>query len=48
VAAFLANDDLLKGEFKKAREGFQAVEKELPKGAAPFLVRYGPRVRASL
>jgi len=41
VAAFLANDDLLKGEFKKAREGFQAVEKELPKGAAPFLVRYG-------
>jgi len=41
VAAFLANDDLLKGDFKKAREGFQAVEKQLPKGAAPFLVRYG-------
>lgn len=41
VAAFLANDDLLKGDYRKAREGFQAVEKELPKGAAPFLVRYG-------
>jgi tetratricopeptide (TPR) repeat protein len=41
VAAFLANDDLLKGEFAKAREGFLAVEKALPKGAAPFIVRYG-------
>ncbi len=41
VAAFLANDDLLKGDFAKARDGFLAVEKNLPKGAAPFIVRYG-------
>jgi tetratricopeptide (TPR) repeat protein len=41
VAAFLANDDLLHGDFEKARNGFLSVEKELPKGAAPFLVRYG-------
>jgi tetratricopeptide (TPR) repeat protein len=41
VAAFLANDDLLQGDFKKARLGFEAVEKQLPRGAAPFVVRYG-------
>jgi tetratricopeptide (TPR) repeat protein len=41
VAAFLANDDLLKGDVKKARAGFEAVERDLPKGAAPFVVRYG-------
>ena len=41
VRAFLANDDLLKGNYAKARATFLAVEKDLPKGAAPFAVRYG-------
>ena len=41
VRAFLANDDLLKGDYEKARATFLAVEKGLAKGAAPFPVRYG-------
>lgn len=41
VRAFLANDDLLKGNYEKARQAFLDVEKSLPKRAAPFTVRYG-------
>ena len=41
VKAFLANDDLLAGRYEKARKTFLEVEKTLPKGAAPFAVRYG-------
>lgn len=41
VRAFLANDDLLHGEFARARASFEEIEKELPRGSAPFVVRYG-------
>jgi tetratricopeptide (TPR) repeat protein len=41
VRAFLANDDLIKGDYEKARRTFLEVEKSLPKGSAPFAVRYG-------
>jgi tetratricopeptide (TPR) repeat protein len=41
VRAFLANEDLLRGEYDKARETFLDVEKGLPKGSAPFAIRYG-------
>ncbi len=41
VRAFLANDDLLKGNYAKARAAFLDVEKSLAKGSAPFAVRYG-------
>jgi len=41
VKAFLANDDLLKGQYAKARATFMEVEQSLPKGAVPFAVRYG-------
>jgi tetratricopeptide (TPR) repeat protein len=41
VSAFLANDDLLKGDYERARQSFLAVEQQLPKGAVPFTVRYG-------
>ena len=41
VRAFLANEDLLKGQYEKARQTFLDVEKTLPKDAAPFAVRYG-------
>jgi len=41
VRAFLANDDLVRGDYGKARQTFLEVEKSLPKGAAPFAVRYG-------
>ena len=41
VRAFLANDDLLRGDYEKARQVFLEVEKSLPKGSAPFAVRYG-------
>ncbi len=41
MSAFIANDDLLKGRYEKARAAFQEVEKTLPPGAAPFAVRYG-------
>jgi tetratricopeptide (TPR) repeat protein len=41
VDAFLANDDLIKGHYAKARDTFLAVEKVLPKGSVPFAVRFG-------
>jgi tetratricopeptide (TPR) repeat protein len=41
VRSFLANDDLLKGDYARARATFEQVEAALPKGAAPFSVRYG-------
>jgi tetratricopeptide (TPR) repeat protein len=41
VRSFLANDDLLEGHYAKARATFEAIEKELPKGSAPFAIRYG-------
>jgi tetratricopeptide (TPR) repeat protein len=41
VEAFLAGDDLLKGSYGKALATYQAVEKSLPKGSVPFLVRFG-------
>jgi predicted Zn-dependent protease len=41
VRAFLANDDLLDGRYLKARQTFLDVGRSLPKGAAPFAVRYG-------
>jgi len=41
VRAFLANDDLVAGRYQQARDTFQAVEQSLPKGSAPFAVRYG-------
>lgn len=39
--SFLANDDLLRGEYARARASFEAIAKELPRGAAPAPVRYG-------
>ena len=41
VRAFLANEDLVAGRYEHARRTFLEVEKSLPKGAAPFAVRYG-------
>jgi tetratricopeptide (TPR) repeat protein len=41
VRAFLANEDLVQGDYDKARQTFLDVEKSLPKGSAPFAVRYG-------
>ena len=41
VRAFLANEDLVQGDYEKARRTFLDVEKSLPKGSAPFAVRYG-------
>ena len=41
VDAFLAQDDLLKGHYARARATFEAVEKGLPKGSVPFTVRFG-------
>ena len=41
VRAFLANDDLLQGQYDRARQAFLEVEKTLPAGSAPFAVRYG-------
>ena len=41
VDAFLAGDDLLKGQYGKARATYQAVEKSLPRGAVPFAIRFG-------
>jgi tetratricopeptide (TPR) repeat protein len=39
--AFLANDALLDGDYAGAKATLQGVEKALPKGTAPFAVRYG-------
>ena len=41
VNAFIANDDLLKGQYGKARASLESVEKSLPKGSVPFAVRFG-------
>lgn len=41
VRSFLANQDLLHGRYEDARRSFHEIEKSLPKGAAPFAVRYG-------
>ncbi len=41
VNAFIANDDLLKGDYGKARASLESVEKSLPKGSVPFPVRFG-------
>lgn len=41
VEAFLANDDLLKGRYAKARATYESVEKSLPKGSVPFAIRFG-------
>jgi tetratricopeptide (TPR) repeat protein len=41
VSAFLAGDDLLKGQYGKARATYQSVEKSLPKGSVPFAIRFG-------
>lgn len=41
VNAFIANDDLLKGEYAKARASLENVEKSLPKGSVPFAIRFG-------
>jgi predicted Zn-dependent protease len=41
VRAFLANEDLVEGAYGKARQTFLDVERSLPKGSAPFAVRYG-------
>jgi tetratricopeptide (TPR) repeat protein len=39
--AFLAGDDLLKGQYAKARASYSSVEKKLPKGSVPFAIRFG-------
>jgi tetratricopeptide (TPR) repeat protein len=39
--AFLAGQDLLKGQYGKARASYVAVEKSLPKGSVPFAIRFG-------
>jgi tetratricopeptide (TPR) repeat protein len=39
--AFLAGQDLLKGDYGKARATYLAVEKNLPKGSVPFAIRFG-------
>jgi peptidyl-dipeptidase Dcp len=41
VEAFLAQGDLLKEDYGKARATYLDVEKSLPKGAVPFAVRFG-------
>ena len=41
VEAFLAGDDLLKERYGKARATYVDVEKSLPKGAVPFVIRFG-------
>src|SRR5687768_10829791 len=41
IEAFLANDQLLKGEYAKARANYLQIEKSLPKGSVPFAIRFG-------
>src|SRR5262249_56815095 len=41
INAFIANDDLLKGQYGKARATLEGVETSLPKGAVPFPIRFG-------
>jgi tetratricopeptide (TPR) repeat protein len=39
--AFLANYDLLQGDYAGARSTFEAIERSLPAGTAPFAIYYG-------
>jgi tetratricopeptide (TPR) repeat protein len=39
--AFIAGDAMLKGRYSEARATYDAVEKSLPKGAVPFVIRFG-------
>lgn len=39
--SFLANDDLLQGNYRKARDTFHAIAKQLPEGSTPAPIRYG-------
>jgi len=39
--AFIAGDALLKGRYTEARTAYEAVERSLPKGAVPFVIRFG-------
>lgn len=41
LRSFVANEDLLAGRYAKARATLQAIERDVPKGRAPFLIRYG-------
>jgi tetratricopeptide (TPR) repeat protein len=41
VEAFLAGDQLLKGNYARARATYLEVEKSLPKGSVPFAIRFG-------
>jgi tetratricopeptide (TPR) repeat protein len=41
VDAFLAGDDILKGRYAQARATYEDVAKRLPRGSAPFAVRFG-------
>lgn len=41
IEAFIANDDLLKGNYAQARAKFESAEKQLPRGAVPFPIRFG-------
>jgi tetratricopeptide (TPR) repeat protein len=41
VDAFLAGDDILKGRYAQARATYEDVARRLPKGSAPFAVRFG-------
>jgi tetratricopeptide (TPR) repeat protein len=41
IEAFIANDDLMQGRYAEARAKFDAAEKQLPKGAVPFPIRFG-------
>jgi tetratricopeptide (TPR) repeat protein len=39
--AFLAGDEILKGNYEKARAIYQDVQQRLPKDAVPFAIRFG-------
>jgi tetratricopeptide (TPR) repeat protein len=39
--AFLAAADLMDGNYAKARETYESIEKRLPKGSVPFTIRFG-------
>jgi len=39
--SFLANDDLLREKYAESRAAFVSIERELPKGSLPFVIRYG-------
>ena len=41
IEAFLAGDELLKGNYGKARTAYLDVEKSLPRGSVPFAIRFG-------